>query len=177
MRDLPTTWGIPGTQTIPVRESAVVVSRLEAAGAIILGKTNLAMQLADWQSSNPVYGTTNNPWDVNRTPGGSSGGSAAALAAGFVSLELGSDLNGSLRIPAHCCGVYGHRPTFAVVPTRGFSPPGVPVLSANAGRGICSRGSDGAKRRRPAGSRSTCWRDRMWLKAVGYRLQLARAAP
>jgi amidase len=128
---LATTWGIPGTQTIPVRESAVVVSRLEAAGAIILGKTNLAMQLADWQSSNPVYGTTNNPWDANRTPGGSSGGSAAALATGFVSLELGSDLNGSLRIPAHCCGVYGHRPTFAVVPTRGFSPPGVPVLSAN----------------------------------------------
>jgi amidase len=129
---LPTTWGIPGTQAIPARENAVVVARLEAAGAIILGKTNLALQLADWQSSNPVYGTTNNPWDVERTPGGSSGGSAAALAAGFVALEFGSDLNGSLRIPAHCCGVYGHRPTFAIVPTRGFSPPGVPVLSANS---------------------------------------------
>lgn len=128
---LPTTWGIPGTQTIPVHESAVVVARLEAAGAIIVGKTNLAMQLADWQSSNPVYGTTNNPWDLQRTPGGSSGGSAAALAAGFVPLELGSDLNGSLRIPGHCCGVYGHRPTFGIVPTRGFAPPGAVVSSVN----------------------------------------------
>ncbi len=129
---LPTTWGIPGTQTIPVFEDTVAVARLKAAGAVVLGKTNVAMQLGDWQSSNPVYGTTNNPWDVERTPGGSSGGAAAALAAGFVALEMGSDLNGSLRIPAHCCGVYGHRPTFGIIPTRGFAPPGVPVLSVSA---------------------------------------------
>jgi amidase len=129
---LPTTWGIPGTQSIPVCEDTVAVARLRSAGAVILGKTNLAMQLADWQSTNPVYGTTNNPWDLARTPGGSSGGGAAALAAGFVALEMGSDLNGSLRIPAHCCGVFGHRPTFGVIPTRGFAPPGVPVLSVNS---------------------------------------------
>ena len=128
---LPTTWGIPGTQSIEVRESAVAVQRLERAGAVIIGKTNVATQLGDWQTFNPVYGTTNNPWDVARTPGGSSGGGAAALAAGFVSLELGSDLNGSLRIPAHCCGVFAHKPTFGLVPTRGFAPPGVPVLSVN----------------------------------------------
>jgi amidase len=128
---LPTTWGIPGTQSIEVRESAVAVQRLERAGAVIIGKTNVATQLGDWQTFNPVYGTTNNPWDVTRTPGGSSGGGAAALAAGFVSLELGSDLNGSLRIPAHCCGVFAHKPTFGLVPTRGFAPPGVPVLSVN----------------------------------------------
>ncbi len=128
---LPTTWGIPGTQSIEVRESAVAVQRLERAGAVIIGKTNIATQLGDWQTFNPVYGTTNNPWDVARTPGGSSGGGAAALAAGFVSLELGSDLNGSLRIPAHCCGVFAHKPTFGIVPTRGFAPPGVPVLSVN----------------------------------------------
>ncbi len=128
---LPTTWGIPGTQTIEVRESAVAVQRLERAGAVIIGKTNVATQLGDWQTFNPVYGTTNNPWNTARTPGGSSGGGAAALAAGFVSLELGSDLNGSLRIPAHCCGVFAHKPTFGLVPTRGFAPPGVPVLSVN----------------------------------------------
>ncbi len=128
---LPTTWGIPGTQQIPVNDDAVAVRRLKAAGAVIIGKTNVATQLGDWQTFNPVYGTTNNPWDVARTPGGSSGGGAAALAAGFVSLEMGSDLNGSLRIPAHCCGVFAHKPTFGLVPTRGFAPPGVPVLSIN----------------------------------------------
>ena len=128
---LPTTWGIPGTQSIEVRESAVAVQRLERAGAVVIGKTNVPRQLGDWQTFNPVYGTTNNPWDLTRTPGGSSGGGAAALAAGFVSLELGSDLNGSLRIPAHCCGVFAHKPTFGLVPTRGFAPPGVRVLSVN----------------------------------------------
>jgi amidase len=126
---LPTTWGIPGTDKIPVEQDAVAVARLKEAGAIIVGKTNVCTQLADWQTFNPVYGTTNNPWDANRTPGGSSGGSAAALAAGFVALELGSDLSGSLRIPAHCCGVFAHKPTIGLVPTRGFAPPGVPMLS------------------------------------------------
>ena len=80
---------------------ALAVQRLKAAGAIIIGKTNVPTGLTDWQSSNEVYGTTNNPWDFSRTPGGSSGGAAAALAAGFVSLELGADIGGSLRAPAH----------------------------------------------------------------------------
>ncbi|WP_280154736.1 amidase [Piscinibacter sp. XHJ-5] len=126
---LPTTWGIPGTQHIPVNEDAVAVARLKAAGAVLLGKTNVALLLADWQTSNEVYGTTNNPWDPGRTPGGSSGGGAAALAAGFVSLEMGSDLAGSLRVPAHCCGVFAHKPTHGLVPLRGFAPPGTPSLS------------------------------------------------
>ena len=128
---LPTTWGIPGTEGIPVQADSIAVSRLKAAGAVVFGKTNVAQQLADWQSFNPVYGVTNNPWDVTRAPGGSSGGAAAAVAAGFVALEMGSDLNGSLRIPAHSCGVFAHRPTFGLVPTRGFAPPGVPMLSVN----------------------------------------------
>lgn len=128
---LPTTWGIPGTQQIEVRQDAVAVSRLKDAGAIVLGKTNVPAQLADWQSYNPIYGATRNPWDLSCTPGGSSGGSAAALAAGFVSLELGSDLSGSLRVPAHCCGVFAHKPTYGLVPMRGCAPPGTPVLSVS----------------------------------------------
>jgi amidase len=128
---LPTTWGIPGTGQPPAPEDAVLVRRLKAAGAIVIGKTNVAMQLADWQSDNPVYGRTNNPWDLARTPGGSSGGGAAALAAGCVSLEFGSDLVGSLRVPAHFCGVFAHKPTHGLVPMRGSAPPGTPALSAD----------------------------------------------
>ena len=128
---LPTTWGIPGTGQPPAPEDAVLVRRLKAAGAIVIGKTNVAMQLADWQSDNPVYGRTNNPWDLARTPGGSSGGGAAALAAGYVSLEFGSDLVGSLRVPAHFCGVFAHKPTHGLVPMRGSAPPGTPALSAD----------------------------------------------
>ncbi len=125
---LPTTWGIPGTQAVPVREDAVVVQRLKAAGAIVLGKTNVPLHLADWQSYNEIHGVTRNPWDFSRTPGGSSGGSAAALAAGFVPLELGTDIGGSLRVPAHCCGVFAHKPSFELVPMRGVAPPGAPAL-------------------------------------------------
>lgn len=126
---LPTTWGIPNTQKIPVTQDAVTVARLKAAGAVVLGKTNISYLLADWQSFNDVYGTSNNPWSAAHTPGGSSGGSAAALAAGFVSLELGSDLAGSLRVPAHFCGVYAHKPSSDIIPRRGQNPPGVPMLS------------------------------------------------
>ena len=126
---LPTTWGLPGTDQIPIAEDAVVVARLKAAGAIVIGKTNVPTMLADWQCANPVYGVTRNPWDLERTPGGSSGGGAAALAAGFVALEFGSDLAASLRAPAHFCGVYAHKPSYGVIPTRGFVPPGVPALS------------------------------------------------
>jgi amidase len=125
---LPTTWGIPAAKGRLVSEDAVTVARLKSAGAIILGKTNVPLMLADWQSYNDVYGTTNNPWDVTRTPGGSSGGAAAALAAGFVPLELGSDIGGSLRVPAHFCGVFAHKPTHGLIPSRGHVPPRAPAL-------------------------------------------------
>ncbi len=120
---LPTTWGVLPFKDWRPDQDAVVVARLKAAGAVILGKTNVPVGLNDWQSFNPVYGTTNNPWDHTRTPGGSSGGPAASLAAGYVPLEMGSDLAGSIRVPAHCCGVYGHRPTHGVVPLRGHQFP------------------------------------------------------
>src|SRR4029453_432692 len=100
-------------------EDAVAVARVKAAGAVILGKTNVPFALVDWQSYNDIYGTTNNPWDPGRTPGGSSGGSAASLVMGYASLELGSDIGGSLRAPAHYGGVYAHKPTYALVPSRG----------------------------------------------------------
>ena len=90
---------------------------------MILGKTNVPPNLADWQSANPVYGRTSNPHDLGRSPGGSSGGSAAALAAGMVPLEFGSDIGGSIRVPAHFCGVYGHKPSHNLVPTTGQAPP------------------------------------------------------
>lgn len=129
---LPKTWGVPGTENLEVTEDAVAVRRLKQAGAVILGKTNVPTMLNDWQTYNRIYGVTNNPWDLTRTPGGSSGGSAAALAAGFVPLELGSDIGGSLRVPAHCCGIYAHKPTHGLIPMRGMAPPGIPMLSVSA---------------------------------------------
>lgn len=129
---LPTTWGAAGAGGTLPRHDAVAVARLKANGAVVIGKTNVSTYLADWQSVNAVYGRTCNPWDLARTPGGSSGGAAAALAAGFVSLELGSDLFGSLRVPAHCCGVFAHKPTHGLIPARGHAPPGTPELSVGA---------------------------------------------
>jgi amidase len=104
-------------------QDSLVVQRLAAAGAIVVGKTNLPVAMADWQSFNPVYGTTNNPWDPTRVPGGSSGGSAAALAAGLTPMEFGSDIGASIRNPAHYCGVFGHKPTIGIVPSRGHGLP------------------------------------------------------
>lgn len=126
--DLPTTWGIPAFKDWRPPADAVVVQRLKAAGAVIIGKTNAPVALADWQTTNPIYGTTNNPYDIERTPGGSSGGAAAALAAGYVALEAGSDIGGSLRTPAHYCGVFGHKPTYGIVPMRGHTFPRQPAL-------------------------------------------------
>ncbi|HEY5647521.1 MAG TPA: amidase family protein [Pseudomonadales bacterium] len=121
----PTTWGNPEWKNNVAAQDSVVVSRFKGAGAHFLGKTNVPLMLADFQSYNEVYGQTNNPWDPSRTPGGSSGGSAAALAAGLTGLESGSDIGGSIRNPAHFCGVYGHKPTHGIVPGRGQAPPGV----------------------------------------------------
>ncbi|MEQ8690800.1 MAG: amidase family protein, partial [Pseudomonadales bacterium] len=106
---LPTTWGVPDAAGNIADRDAVMVQKFKQAGAIFLGKTNVPINLGDYQSYNAIYGTTNNPWDVTRTPGGSSGGSAAALAAGLTGLEAGSDIGGSIRNPAHYCGVYGHK--------------------------------------------------------------------
>jgi len=121
---LPTTWGLPALRDTRAAANAVVVDRLLGAGAVLFGKTNVPMYLADWQSFNAIYGTTNNPWDLARMPGGSSGGSAAALAAGLTALEAGSDIGSSIRNPAHFCGVYGHKPTWGIVPRTGQSLPG-----------------------------------------------------
>ena len=125
---LPTTWGIKKFRNWRPDFDALVVERLKAAGAIILGKTNVPAGLADWQSDNVIYGTTNNPWDFSRSPGGSSGGAAAALAAGFVPLELGSDIGGSLRCPAHFCGVFAHKPSLELIPERGAGYPETPPV-------------------------------------------------
>jgi len=125
---LPTTWGFPQFKDFMPEEDALVVSRLKNAGAVIVGKTNLPLGLADFQSYNAIYGTTNNPWDTRRSPGGSSGGSAAAVAAGFGPLSFGSDIGGSLRVPAHFCGVYAHKPSLGLVPFRGYNPPPFPPL-------------------------------------------------
>ena len=125
---LPTTWGFPAQKDFRPSEDALSISRVKQAGGVILGKTNVPIGLGDWQSYNEIYGTTNNPYDLGRTPGGSSGGSAAALAAGYGPLSLGSDIGGSLRVPAFHCGVYAHKPTFALVPSRGHTPPPNPPL-------------------------------------------------
>lgn len=120
---MPATCGLPDLAAHRPEQDADAVARLRAAGAIPFGKTNGPVLAADHQSYNPVYGTTNNPWDVTRTPGGSSGGAAAAVAAGLTPAELGSDIGGSIRCPAHFCGIYGHKSSYGVVPMRGHIPP------------------------------------------------------
>jgi amidase len=128
---LPTTWGFPAQKNFVPGEDALAISRVKDAGGVILGKTNVPVGLGDWQSYNEIYGTTNNPYHLGRTPGGSSGGSSAALAAGYGPLSLGSDIGGSLRVPAFHCGVYAHKPTFALVPLRGHTPPPLPPLPSD----------------------------------------------
>lgn len=119
-RGSPNTWGLPELQHAISPRTAVAVERLESSGAIVMGKTNAPVMLGDWQTYNPIHGTTNNPWDLTRTPGGSTGGGAAAVAAGLGSLAIGSDLSGSIRIPAHFCGVYGHKPSLNLISMAGF---------------------------------------------------------
>jgi amidase len=121
---MPTTWGMPAFKSNHPAANAVAVDRLVDAGAIIFAKTNVPALLADWQTFNPIYGTTNNPWNLALSPGGSSGGSSAALAAGLTGLDAGSDIGGSIRNPAHYCGIYGHKSSFGIVPMRGQVFPG-----------------------------------------------------
>ncbi len=120
----PTTWGIPALADNIASAHAVATQRLLDAGAVIYGKTNVPIYLSDWQSFNALYGTTGNPWDLSRTPGGSSGGSGAALATGMSAMEIGSDIGASIRNPAHYCGVCGHKPTHNIVSLRGHSSDG-----------------------------------------------------
>jgi amidase len=117
-----TTSGFPALKAHVPTEDATVVARLRGAGAIIMGKTNLSLLATDWQTNNPVFGKTTNPWDKTRTCGGSSGGSAAAVAAGLSPLDVGSDIGGSIRVPAHFCGIYGLKPTEHRVPSTGHIP-------------------------------------------------------
>jgi len=117
-----TTTGFPPFADYVPQEDSTVTARLKAAGGILIGKTNVPVMLADFQTNNPIFGRTNNPWNVERTPGGSSGGAAAALAAGMTPFEIGTDLSASIRIPAHFCGVFGLKPTEHRVPLTGLIP-------------------------------------------------------
>lgn len=125
-RGLRTTHGLPQYRSFIPDITAPVLEPLYEAGAILLGKTNLPFASYDWQSRNPQFGRANNPWALSRTPGGSSGGSAAALAAGMAPLEMGADVAGSIRVPCHCCGVTGLRPTERTLPLHGLTPPDRP---------------------------------------------------
>lgn len=126
---LVTVGGIPECRDNVPGSNAVAVQRYIDAGAVIFGKTNVPFMSQDLQSYNAVYGTTNNPWNLERTCGGSSGGAAAAVAAGLTPLELGSDIGGSIRTPSHFNGVFGHKPSFGIVSQRGHLPPGETILT------------------------------------------------
>jgi amidase len=119
--------GMPPYARYLPRTDCQVAARLREAGAIVVGRTNLPLMALDWQCNNPFFAEGVNPWDLTRTPGGSSGGAAAALAAGFTPLELGSDLGGSIRYPAHCCGVLGLRTTVGLLPIGDTGPEGMPL--------------------------------------------------
>jgi amidase len=119
---LRTTVGFPPFANYVPEIDSTVVARLKQAGAVIMGRTNVPVMLGDHQTDNPLFGRTNNPWDVERTPGGSSGGAAAALAAGMTPFEVGTDLANSIRLPAHFCGVYGLKPTEKRVSLNGLLP-------------------------------------------------------
>ena len=152
-----TTSGAPELSGHIPEVDAVPVARLRAAGAVVFGKTNLPIYAGDTQSYNAVFGQTNNPWNLERTPGGSSGGSAAALAAGFTPLELGSDIGGSIRGPASTCGIFGHKPSYGIVPALGQipGPPGTLTQAdiAVAGPMAAHRGRSGPRPRHSGGAR------------------------
>ncbi len=144
VRGLRTTAGMAQWKDFRSEYDAPVTTRVKGAGAVVMAKTNVPQMLSDWQSVNPVYGRTNNPWDLGRTPGGSTGGGAAALAAGFTPLEFGSDIGGSIRVPAAFCGVYGHRPSETAMPRSGqFPMPPMPNAAVVMGvQGPMARSGD-----------------------------------
>lgn len=159
----PTTWGDPALKDFRPTATGVAAQRLLDAGAIIFGKTNVPINLLDWQSYNAIHGTTENPWRAGFTPGGSSGGSAAALAAGLTAAELGTDAGGSVRIPAHFCGLFGHRPSLYVVPQAGNERPGVTLGNEVATPGPMARSARDLELlldivAGPAGPEATAWR-------------------
>lgn len=152
---LRTTSGAPMLAGYVPETDAAPVAALRGAGCVVFAKTNLPMFAGDMQTYNELFGVTNNPYDLDRTPGGSSGGAAAALASGFTPLEIGSDIGGSIRIPAHNCGVVGHKPSHGIVPSYGHipGPPGaltIPDLFCGG-----TTGSDG--RRPRSGVRPDDW--------------------
>ena len=126
---MPATCGIVALRDHRPRRDADAVEAVRAAGAVIFGKSNVPEGAGDHQSYNPVYGLTRNPWNLGRSAGGSSGGAAAAVASGMTPLEIGSDIGGSIRCPAHFCGVFGHKPSYGLVPMRGHIPPPPGCLS------------------------------------------------
>jgi amidase len=119
---MPTTVGVPDFKDYRATEMGAVPGSVLGAGAVLLGKTNVPPMLGDWQATNEIYGRTVNPWDPTRTPGGSTGGGAAAVAAGLSPLEFGSDIGGSIRVPAAFCGIFGHKPSETAVPRSGQFP-------------------------------------------------------
>ena len=137
----PTTWGDPALKDNVTETSALSVERLEKAGVVLFGKTNVPLMLADWQSYNAVYGTARNPWNPDLTPGGSSGGSAAALASGMTGIDAGSDIGASIRNPAHYCGVFGLKPTWGVISPKGHALPGVVAYGDISAIGPLTRGA------------------------------------
>jgi amidase len=164
----PTTWGVPALKDNIAKTNSVVVERMLAAGVTLFGKTNVPLLLGDWETFNEIYGTTNNPWDVARVPGGSSGGSAAALAAGLTGIESGSDIGASIRNPAHYCGVYGHKPTWGLVPLRGQAMPGMLSHADISVVGPLARGAEDLAVALQAMAGPDV------LEADGYRLDLAK---
>ncbi len=130
---LPTTWGHLEYKDNIAQSSSRVVRDLLDAGVIFLGKTNVPPDLADWQSTNPVYGRTANPHDYSRSPGGSSGGSAAAVASGMVPCDFGTDIGGSVRVPAHFCGIWGHKTSWGVISKQGHDHPAFSGIGAHDG--------------------------------------------
>lgn len=139
---LPTTWGDPAFKDTVATQNSLVTQRMLDAGVTLFGKTNVPLNLADWQSYNEVYGSTNNPWDLGRTPGGSSGGSGAALAAGLTGIEAGSDIGASIRNPAHYCGVWGHKPSWGVVSPKGHALAGAVAYGDIGVVGPLARGAE-----------------------------------
>ncbi|MDE1996763.1 MAG: amidase, partial [Rhizobiaceae bacterium] len=163
---LPTSWGLSVFRDVIAQEDAASVARLRKAGAIILGKTNVSEGLNGWDANNPVYGRTNHPLNRDWTPGGSSAGAAAAVAAGLSALDIGSDLGGSIRLPAHFCGIYGHNATAGLIPLRGH------VLSGRKARLDMSAPGPMARSARDLALGLSIMAGPDDDEAVGYRLDL-----